>query len=513
MTRFAEGWRAAGLMMHATALPGPYGIGDFGAEAHRLAEVLKKAGLTFWQMLPVVPASPALGNSPYSAVSAFAGHELLISPDLLVRDGWLTETEAAGFQIPQSSQADFEAVIRSKKALLDLIFSREAGRLEDNEAFQAFGRTNAAWLNDYAFYAAAKEDQGGRPWTEWPGEIKHREDWALARDGSRLARPILRQKLGQFFFYRQLSELKEAFNRQGLALIGDTAFYLNLDSSDVWSKPDLFELDNSGRPLQVAGVPPDYFSQDGQLWGSPVYRWPSHQNSGFAWWKHRLSHSLAYFDWTRLDHFRAMAGFWSVPAGSETAASGHWVPSPGWELFRDLAEGGPLNIIAEDLGVITPDVTLLRQTFQMPGMRVLQFGFGPDQPLSLHTPFRIEPDNFVYAGTHDNNTARGWFRQDLSALGRRQLAELAGGPVTEENAAWHLTRLAWLSPGACALTNLPDLLNLDEKSRFNTPGTAWGNWGWRAERFPEDRVLERLGELTALAGRDNMAHPNILTYG
>ncbi|MDR1083434.1 MAG: 4-alpha-glucanotransferase [Deltaproteobacteria bacterium] len=512
MTRFSEGWRAAGLMTHVTTLPTRYGIGDLGPSAYAMIEVLKKAGLTFWQVLPLVPTAPGLGNSPYSAYSAFAGHELLISPEQLVQDLWLTESEAEGFQMPLNPTVDFEKVSHHKTALIDLIFTREADTILNQEDFQSFCRQNAVWLNDFAFFMAAKDDFGGAPWSGWPPELRHREDSALAFHGTRLFRPILRRKFGQYLFFKQLKELKAAFNKEGLALIGDTAFYVNHDSSDVWANQWLFSLDQDGAAAQMAGVPPDYFAKDGQLWGNPVYNWPSHSASDFSWWKYRLNHCLEHFDWTRLDHFRAMSACWSVPAGQKTAAGGFWVRSPGDQLFRELNKNGPLNIIAEDLGIITPDVTCLRQTYRLPGMRVLQFGVGDDQPLSLHTPFRIEPDNFVYSGTHDNNTTRGWFREELLPADRLRLSDLVGYKVSETNAAQALTRLAWLSPGAVAMTTMADLLNLDEKSRFNTPGLATGNWSWRMTRFPEDSALDNLGRLTALAGRDNMAHPNILTY-
>jgi 4-alpha-glucanotransferase len=499
-------------MTHATALPNDYGIGDFGPAAHRLADFLKKTGLTFWQILPVGPTGPALGNSPYSAYSAFAGNELLISPELLAKDRLLTESEVASFQLPLSDKVNFEQVGAWKRAMLDRIFEREANKLLKNESFLAFCWDNGAWLNDYAFFMAAKEDFGGRPWSEWPVELKRRENSALAKHGERLFRPILRHKMSQHFFFRQLGELKRLFNEAGLAIVGDTAFYVNHDSSDVWANQRLFALDEDGRTATMAGVPPDYYAKDGQLWGNPVYRWPNHQAEGFGWWKCRLSHWLKYFDWTRLDHFRAMTAYWAVPAGSETAAAGRWEPALGPELFRDLSQYGPLNVVAEDLGIITPDVTSLRQANQLPGTRVLQFGFGPDQPLSLNAPFRIEPDNFVYPGTHDNNTTRGWYRQEIASRERGQLSDLAGYAVDEGNVAWTLTRLAWLSPAAVALTTLADLLNLDEKGRFNTPGQPLGNWAWRATRLPGTRAMDDLFELTTLAGRDNLAHPNVLTY-
>ncbi|MDR0549284.1 MAG: 4-alpha-glucanotransferase, partial [Deltaproteobacteria bacterium] len=475
MDRFAEGWRAAGLMVHPTALPNNFGVGDFGPAAYRLIDLLKKTGLTFWQVLPVTPTGSALGHSPYSAYSAFAGHELLISPELLAQNYYLTEAEAADFQLPLTSEVNFEKVIIRKKALLDLCFGRVHKTLLDQEDFLIFAREHGVWLNDYAFFMAAKDDFNGRPWNEWPPELAHREDYALAKHGARLAKPILRHKFGQFLFFRQLTDLKKAFNEAGLALIGDVAFYVNHDSSDVWANQNLFALNERGETAIMAGVPPDYYAKNGQLWGNPVYDWPAHVNSDFGWWKYRLNHWLHFFDWTRLDHFRALAAFWGTLAGSPTAATGSWLPSPGWDLLRQLVGGGgPLNIIAEDLGVITPDVTTLRKAFQLPGTRVLQFGFGPDQPLSLHAPFRIEPDNVVYPGTHDNNTTRGWYCQELTASDRQRVSDLAGYRVSEANVAFALTRLAWLSPGAIAITNLPDLLNLDEKSRFNLTGEAKG---------------------------------------
>ncbi|MDR2141423.1 MAG: 4-alpha-glucanotransferase [Deltaproteobacteria bacterium] len=512
MARFSEGWRAAGLMTHVTSLPTNYGVGDLGPSAYKLIDLMKSAGLTFWQVLPVVPTGPGLGNSPYSAFSAFAGYEILISLDLLVRDRLLSESEAASCLTPLTSEVNFEQVTRYKSAMLDLILNREGKRLLEREDFQRFLTENAIWLNDYAFYMATKDSLGGAPWDQWPSELKWREDWALAKTGEKLFWPILRQKLGQFFFFKQLNELKAAFNEAKLALIGDTAFYVNHDSSDVWANQRLFSLDSQGQTSLRAGVPPDYYAKDGQLWGNPIYNWPQHQAEGFSWWKFRLGHWLRHFDWTRLDHFRAMSACWAVPADSATAAGGYWLPAPGRDLFQDLARSGPLNIIAEDLGVITPDVTALRQAHDLPGMRVLQFGFGPDQPLSLHAPFRIEPDNFVYPGTHDNNTTRGWFRQEITVRDRQRISDLAGFQVEEINVAWALTRLAWLSPGAVAITTLADLLNLDERARFNTPGQPTGNWAWRANRWPNPRTLESLAELTELAGRDNMAHPNILTY-
>ncbi|MDR2724630.1 MAG: 4-alpha-glucanotransferase [Candidatus Adiutrix sp.] len=516
MSRISEGWRAGGLLLHISSLATPYGVGDLGPAAHRAADFISRAGFHFWQVLPLSPTAPGLGNSPYSAYSAFAGNPLLISPDLLVRDGWLIADEARAAELSADGPVDFERVSARKTALLDLAFERAEARLETNAGFQDFAWRNGTWMNDYAFFMAAKHHFGGAGWLGWPEDLRHRDEGALRLFGTRLARSILREKFSQYIFFSQLAELKELLHQKGLGLIGDAPIYVNHDSSDVWAQPGLYHLGEDGRSTALAGVPPDYFARDGQLWGNPLFNWEEHARDGFNWWKNRLWHELGLYDWLRLDHFRAFAAFWSVPAGAETAAGGAWHPGPGADLFAAASADGPLNIIAEDLGIITPDVTALRQKFGYPGMRVLQFGFGEDFGLSAHAPFRVEPDNAVYTGTHDNNTTRGWFRREADELKRRQLAELAGGPVTEENAAWALIRLAWFSPAALALTPAQDLLNLDDSARLNVPGTAFGNWSWRlssqGDLFDDDRLADRLADLAALSGRDNQVHPNILTY-
>lgn len=506
-------WRAAGLLLHPSSLFSPYGIGDLGPSAQALAAFMAKAGLNFWQLLPLSPTSPALGNSPYSAYSAFGGHSLLISPDLLVRDGWLREHEAAAASLAPAERVDYPEVERRKNALFDLAFERAESRLEGHEKFQSFLWDNGTWLNDLAFFTAAKARFGGLAWTQWPAELKWRDEAALRRWGRELARPILREKFVQYLFFSQLGELKALFRDCGLGFIGDAAIYVNHDSSDVWAQPHLFELNQDGQPEVVAGVPPDYFAQDGQLWGNPLFKWEAHRREGFQWWKSRLHHNLGLYDWLRLDHFRAFAAYWEVPAGAETAAAGRWRPGPGRELF-EAAGGSELRIIAEDLGLITPDVTELRCGLGYPGMRVLHFAFGSPWGLSCHLPYRVEPDNALYTATHDNNTSRGWYRLEADSAVRARLSDLAGFEVSETSAAWALIRLAWLSPASLALTTAQDLLNLDEKARMNMPGQASGHWAWRLSRpdFFTENLAARLAELGALAGRDNLEHPNTLSY-
>jgi 4-alpha-glucanotransferase len=514
MSRFDNGWRSSGLMHHITSLPSAYGIGDLGPEAHEFIPFLKKAGFTFWQILPTTPTDEGLGNSPYSSYSAFAGHELLISPDYMVNDGWLTYLEAEGARRPARNQIDFALTKKLKTALLDKAFNKILFRILENHDFQNFANLNSIWLNDYAFFMAAKADFGDSSWTKWPQEIKNREDWALTNHGQRLAKNILRVKFGQFIFFQQLSKLKQALNHSGLALIGDTAFYVNHDSSDVWANRQLFYLDQNDETRLAAGVPPDYYSKTGQFWGNPVFNWPNHKAQNFSWWKSRLYHNLGLFDWVRLDHFRAFKAYWEIPADESSAVNGCWRPGPAEDFFQETANGGQLNLIAEDLGLITPDVTDLRKKFQFPGMRVMLFAFGEPYGLSTHSPFRIEPDNVVYSSTHDSNTAKGWFRQEADEKTKNRLSDLLGYKVNEDNAAWALIRLAFLSPAAIAMTQITDLLNLDEQSRLNLPGTPAGNWGWKMNSLGEltDKLAGEISNLNFISGRDNQPHPNILTY-
>jgi 4-alpha-glucanotransferase len=475
-------------------------------------DFLQKAGLHIWQVLPVNPTAPALGNSPYSAYSAFAGNELLVSPSLMVEEGWITKAESEQARQPQSGQIDFEKTIKLKSTLLDTAYAKVGFGLLDREDFSRFAWENSNWLNDYSFFMTAKADLGGLPWSAWPDGLKYRDDQQLGVHGRRLSEAILRVKFGQFLFFSQLNRLKDGASRRGISLMGDTAFYVNHDSSDVWANRHLFKLTSDGLTDMMAGVPPDYFSKTGQLWGNPVFDWSANRNSGYGWWISRLRHNLSMFDWVRLDHFRAFCRYWSVAGGSKTAAVGTWEEGPRESLFE--AAGGQLNVVAEDLGVITPDVTALRKRFDFPGMRVLHFGFGPDQPLSTHCPYRVEPDNLVYAATHDNNTTRGWFEYDIDHKARQRISDMAGHEVNSFNVAWTLIRMAFLSPGAISVITVPDLLNLGREARLNTPGTVGKNWTWRLgslDHLTPD-ITDNLAELGALAGRDNQKHPNILTY-
>ncbi len=498
--------RSAALLLHPSSLYSPYGIGDLGPEAHGLISFLQKAKFSYWQILPLTPTSQGLGNSPYSAYSAFAGNPLLISLEFLARDGWLEQHELTQGEIAPASNVDFAEVEHKKNGLLQLAFERAMGRygsrLEGHYDFQIFCGQNDFWLFDFAKFMAAKAHFGGGSWLNWPEALRRRDEGAWREYEIRLSELIWLEKFKQYLFFHQLGELKGALKNARIGLIGDMPIYVNGDSAEVWSQPHLFHLDDQGNPTAVAGVPPDYFSQEGQRWGNPLFNWENHRQSGFAWWRNRLRLLWQSCDLVRLDHFRAFAAYWEVPADAPNAIVGRWQPGPGEDFFAALGDE-PLKLIAEDLGIITPDVTALRQKFHLPGMRVLQFAFGSELATSPHTPYNIQADNLAYSATHDNNTTCGWFRQEATDLVRKQLSDLAGYEVTGTNAGSALVRLAWLSPAQMAVAPLQDLLNLDETARLNTPGTTVGNWGWRLDRpgVYTDRLAEQMAELGSLAGR------------
>jgi 4-alpha-glucanotransferase len=477
---FPPEYRASGLLLHVTSLPSPYGIGDLGRGAFDWVDRLSGAGQKWWQALPVGPTG--YGNSPYSCLSSFAGNGLLISPDLLIEDGLLDADDCKGAF--SSTAIDYDAVIPFKHRLLKAAWSRfQAGKRKDLiPAYEEFCHSSATWLEDYALYRALKVQYKSASYLDWPAELVQREPSALAQVRKALADEIDHVRLSQFLLSRQAKRLKEYTGSAGVQIIGDLPFFVSLDSSDVWANPELFLLDELRRPRFLAGVPPDYFSAQGQLWGNPVYNWQAHVDTGYAWCLDRIRALLAHVDVIRLDHFRAFAAAWHVPAGAPTAESGEWVSGPGAEFFNVVQNKlGGLPFIAEDLGVITPDVSALRDQFQIPGTRVLQFAFDGSAD-NVHLPKNYPTNAVVYTGTHDNATTREWF-EDLPERQRRQLWELMRRPGGESrDAAPDLIRLAWSSPAALAITPFQDLLNLGREGKMNVPGTAEGNWRWRATR-------------------------------
>ena len=490
--------RAAGILLHPTSLPGPYGIGDLGPSALRFLDQLAAGELTLWQVLPLGPTG--YGNSPYALISAFAGNPLLISPDRLVEDDLLTRADIASPPDFPGWRVDFERVVPWKQELLRLAHRRFlAGSARHLRAeYDAFRDAHSHWLDPYTRFAALKMAHRGAAWTAWEDEgLDQRQMVATATDELSDERDF--QAFAQFLFYRQWTALRAAARDRGIHIVGDLAIFVAHDSVDVWANPDLFQLDGRGEPTVVAGVPPDYFSATGQRWGNPLYRWDALDEQGYAWWIDRVRQALSLYDYIRLDHFRGFHAYWEVPASCPTAIEGHWQAGPADALFRAIrAALGEVPFIAEDLGVITPGVRALRRRLRMPGMKVMQFGFGGDAG-NIHLTHHYAPDTVVYTGTHDNNTTRGWFAS-LSACERAHaLAYLNCGP---ENVVWGMIRGALASVAKLAVLPLQDVLERDSDARMNQPSRPDGNWEWRFQEgdFSPAHV-ERLATLTSLYGR------------
>ena len=492
--------RASGILLHPTSLPGPFGIGDLGPEAYAFAEFLEAAGQSLWQVLPLGPTG--YGNSPYSCYSAFAGNTLLISPEQLVQDGLIKTTHLAALGI-DDEQVDFEVAQRFKGSILRDAFEsfNKVGVANLRESFAQFCVDESDWLEDYALFRSLKDQHGGAAWNDWQSSLKKRDAEALAGARVELADQIEAQKFYQFVFFRQWFELKSECNRRGIKLIGDIPIFVAYDSADVWTSPERFKLNDDGSPIVVAGVPPDYFSETGQLWGNPIYSWERMQADGFGWWIKRMRAALKTFDIVRLDHFRGFAACWEIPAGEETAENGEWVEAPGVELFGAIKRAlGELPIFAEDLGVITPDVEALRDQLGFPGMRVLQFAFGSDSD-NTNLPDNFLPNTVVYTGTHDNDTTIGWF-SNLEEDSEEKVFCLKYLKTDGQEINWDLIRAALASVAKTAIIPLQDVIGLGSEARMNLPNSQEGNWLWRfkANALTKD-LAERLRELTKLYGR------------
>jgi 4-alpha-glucanotransferase len=496
---FPPGYRASGVLLHVTSLPSPYGIGDLGSAAFSWIDRLHSAGQRWWQVLPLGPTG--YGDSPYQSMSSFAGNPALISPDSLISDGLLRMVDCQTEFPPHI--VNYDAVIPFKTRLVETAWANfKAGAGKDlRSAYDEFRSQQEHWLDDYALFEALKTRYHMKHYLEWPEEIVERRSDALTKAQGELADPIDQVSFAQFLIFRQTDQLKEYAHSKGVRLIGDLPFFVSPDSSDVWAEPEFFLLDERRHPRSVAGVPPDYFSAKGQLWGNPVYNWDALQATGYRWSIDRLRALLVHVDAIRLDHFRGFAAAWHVPAGARTADSGEWVEGPGSDFFRALEELGSLPFIAEDLGYITPDVLALRDQFQLPGTRVLQFAFDghSDNP---NLPDNFVPNTVAYTGTHDNATTREWYEQ-LPEYQRRNFWNcLKRASGAGDTAAPFLVNLTWSSTAALTVAPLQDLLNLGAASRMNIPGRASGNWRWRS---PEDLELstafEWLQELTELSKR------------
>lgn len=503
--------RASGILLHPTSLPGRFGIGDLGKEAYRFADFLAETKQHLWQMLPLGPTG--YGNSPYQCLSVFAGNPLLISLERLVEENFLNSRDLESAPLFPEHSVNYRAVIDFKMPLLEKSyenFIKKATAAQLNE-FETFRRENASWLETYSLFRALEKAHGRASWNTWEEDIRRREPQALERWHKKLEREIACQKYQQYQFYQQWLALKQYCHQRGISLIGDIPIFAALNSADVWAHPEMFYLDEGGQPTVVAGVPPDYFSKTGQLWGNPLYRWEVMAEDGYQWWIERFQKAIALMDIIRLDHFRGFEKYWEVPANETTATNGRWVPGPGAELFTALKKAlGELPIIAEDLGVITPEVEALRDQFGFPGMKVLQFAFSDDPEAEKHRPHHYPPNCVVYTGTHDNNTTLGWFRgEDIkgttqSQAERRKETQLAlkylGSDGHEIN--WDFIRLALMSVANTVIIPLQDILGLGSEARMNHPGTTEGNWRWRfTASMLTDEIKTRLKELSLLYGR------------
>lgn len=496
--------RGAGILLHITSLPTPYGIGDLGGAAYDFVDFLAEAGACWWQILPVTPTSSFMGSSPYSGLSLYAGNPLLISPELLLKRGLVRLADVIGDAPETSARVDYGRVEGYKMSMLRRAVSRNAGRLERDADFAAFMQAHDVdWLHDYALFTVIKEQHGGIAWNDWPEPLKFRDEKALQDFADKHAEAMLREKCIQFLFYEQWMHLKAYCAEKGVGIIGDLPIYPTYDSADVWITPEVFKLDKDGRSKKVAGVPPDYFSETGQRWGNPVYDWNTLQKQNYTWWIKRLAHNLLLYDVVRLDHFRGFAAYWEVPEEEKTAMNGAWVTAPGMEFFAEVKKAFPaMPFIAEDLGYITEDVVALRDAYDLPGMHVLSFSFGEDVAESAHALHMHRANGVVYTGTHDNNTTRGWFTGDINAAVKSRMERYLGKAVLENGAVWDLMRLACMSTCHTAVFPMQDVLNLGSEARMNTPSTVNGNWGWRLSEGAYDKKdAHKLRELLTFFGR------------
>lgn len=477
--------RASGVLLHPTSLPGPYGIGDLGPSAYRWVDFLSESKCKLWQVLPLGPTG--YGDSPYQCFSAFAGNPFLISPEMLIDDQLLLQADLKELPVFSTDRVDYGEIFSWKPGLLDTAYLHFEQNGSDSlrGEFSTFCNSNASWLDDFTLFMALKDAHEGRSWGKWETGLRSRKPANLIDARKNLAAEISRHAFRQWLFFRQWHKLREYAHQKGLKIIGDIPIFVAYDSADAWSNPELFYFDGSGKPTVVAGVPPDYFSPTGQLWGNPLYRWDVHKASGYRWWIDRFGATLGLVDYVRLDHFRGFAGYWEVPGNGKTAENGRWVPGPGADFMNAIqAAFGDLPILAEDLGEITPDVIELRDSFNLPGMKILQFGFsGPDNPF---LPHNFPKDSVVYTGSHDNDTALGWYATapEHEKIFYRRYFGRSG-----DDFAGDLIRAAWSSVAVMAIAPMQDILRLNTEARMNFPGKETGNWMWR---MPENAMSQEI---------------------
>ncbi|OGB87113.1 4-alpha-glucanotransferase [candidate division WOR-1 bacterium RIFCSPLOWO2_02_FULL_46_20] len=497
--------RGSGILLHITSLPSPYGIGDLGPGAFSFADFLAKAGQSFWQVLPLCPTDSASGNSPYSSNSAFAGNILLISPELLVVDGFLSQKELKTASDLPADCSDYQEAIPYKIKLLDLAYDNFRRGKKLRQEFSGFCLANSSWLDNFAVFVVLKTKRfGWTAWGSWDSALRDRQPKQLEAAKREYVQAIEREKFFQYIFYKQWSELRKYCNSKGVKLIGDIPIYVSYDSADVWEHRQIFKLDENGQLAALAGVPPDYFSRTGQLWGNPVYRWEVLKQQSYKWWLQRLEHNLGLYDVVRIDHFRGFVSYWEVPAGEVTAVNGRWVKAPAEDFFAAAIRKLPdLDLIAEDLGTITDEVKEIMTQFGFPGMKILLFAFGGDLKKHPYLPHNYSENCVVYTGTHDNSTVRGWYENIALPHEKKNLAEYLGHCPSPGQVNWDLIKLALNSEAKLSIFPLQDILGLGNEARMNVPSQSHGNWQWRVLASQLDRsIAERLRQLTILSKRD-----------
>ncbi|WP_029036208.1 4-alpha-glucanotransferase [Salinimicrobium xinjiangense] len=494
--------RSSGILLHITSLPGKFGIGDLGPEAHKFLDFLKRSGHKYWQILPLNPTDGIYHHSPYSSHSAFAGNPMLISPSLLEEDGYIDLEDFPAPSGLHEGKVVFDTVETYKHLLFEAAFSTFKSWKGVNPGYEEFLLNHASWLDNYCLYLALRHRYKNANWVEWPAALRDRNPAALEQAEEELRDTIEKEKFVQYLFFSQWGRLmKEAHNR-GIKIFGDVPFYINHDSADCWTNPELFKLNEDKNPTHVSGVPPDMFSKTGQLWGTPVYDWEELERREYAWWIDRLRQNLLLFDVVRIDHFRAFAAYWEVPAGEKTAIHGKWKKTPGIDFFRVVKQHFPkMPFIAEDLGVLDEPVYELLDAYNFPGMKVLQFAFGDPNRGNPYIPYNHSFNSIIYTGTHDNNTTLGWYREAGKEV-KEHVRDYLGRKISEEEIPEVFHRMALQSVGGIAIIPLQDIIGLGGEAIMNTPGSTKGNWSWRvrSSEIPMERS-HKLFKLNELYGR------------
>ena len=490
--------RGSGILLHISSLPSSYGIGDFGPQSYQFVDFLKKAKQSYWQILPLNPTNIFCGNSPYNSISAFAGNTLFISPRSLIDEGFLSEADVKNKPLFSQDRCDYTRVTEYKNKLFSLAYENFKNSPKEKDKYKKFCLKNQDWLSDYALFVVIKRRFCDKPWNEWPKGLRDRKLSELEKIEKDCSEKLEKEKFLQYLFFKQWFSLKKYCNQQGIKLIGDIPIYVSYDSVDVWTNTNIFKLDKNKKPLFLAGVPPDYFSETGQLWGNPVYKWSVLKRQGFSWWLKRLKHTFDFFDLVRIDHFRGLVGFWQVPAGEGTAINGKWVKAPAFKFVGTIIKKFPKNsIIGEDLGIITDDVRKIMKHFRIPGMRVLHFAFGEDNPNHPYLPQNYIKNCVVYSGTHDNNTTKGWFDEDTTNEEKERVYKYLGHKTNIEDINWEFILWIMNSQANTIIIPMQDILGLGSDCRMNQPSIAKGNWCWRLSTEQiNSSIIHKLSKLT-----------------